>query len=143
MITLTTITEKQNIYILGCGIDMTLIDSVSLYDDYHSLNITNGDKESNIETEGSFYIVSEKEFLDKKNYIRENFGSDQEYFILKNFSGDIRLKVLSNKGTDVLNESFDKDDLLKGQLTFPEGEYWFDVVLDISGEFEAKTFKNG
>lgn len=146
MVILEKIDKKQNIYIIGYTVDSKLgeLKGVTITDDYNSLSINNGDDEGNIETEGCFYILNEKQFNEYKKILSKDYDGDEdglsniEYYFLPEFKGNINLKVVSENDIDVL-ETFNEDEMLMEQVEFEEGDYWFDAVIEISGDFEVKT----
>ena len=146
MVVIEKIEKKQDIYIIGytCETKLGELKAVSITDDYNSLSISNGDDQSNIETEGSFYILNEKQFKAYKEKIAEDYGNDDdelsniEYYFLPDFKGSIGLKVISENEIDVLEE-FDEDQMLMEQVEFEDGDYWYDAVIEIIGDYEVKT----
>ena len=140
MLTILKVNEKKDIYIIGYNVyDFECLYQVGITDDYNSISIFNGDKHSNIETEGAFCIV-DKETFDKIKEKTEQDGTAEfdgiEYYYLKDFSGDICLKVISDQEKDVL-VTFDPEKMLTEQAEFEEGDYWWGACIVIDGAYET------
>lgn len=135
MVVIKTITQPQDIYIIGAdykGKEETF----AITDDYHMLCVVNGKAKKYMDTDGYVFILTKEQLLEWSDLMWEDPSEmdGQEGLVLHNFSGDIRLRVVTEKGRDLLHK-FDNQNYVMHQIDDESGEDVDDIILDIDPHY--------